>query len=187
MTGDIMSTHRTQLRSLARLLTAAVALALFVATTTLIFSVMPRAAHAADEESEDDSGALRASWQDRYRGLLQDRARFSEGIAISNKNYTQAQRRNYPRGGARQQFLLDAANAEKKLAETEEKITGIFDEARDAGVPPGWLYEVEDEPVIMTRPASPNPGMADPAGEEDREGRNPLYFKDDEQADENAP
>jgi hypothetical protein len=183
MTGDTMSTLRTQHRSLARLLTVAVTLALFLATTTLIYSVMPRAAHAADEENEDDPGALRASWQDRYRGLLQDRTRFSESIAISNKNYTQAQRRNYPRGGARQQFLLDAANAEKKLAETEEKISQVFDEARDAGVPPGWLYEVDDEPILVTRPASPNPGMADPTDEEDREGRNPLYFQDDEQAD----
>jgi hypothetical protein len=130
------------------------------------------AAQILDEEA---LMAKRQEWQQRYRQLLRDRQLYTENIATAQKNYAQAQRRNYPRGGARQQFLVDAQKAENGLAETEKAIAELFVEARQNDVPPGWLAEVEDEPITYEKPAAP--GSSD---EEDRAGRNPLYFDDDE-------
>ena len=153
-------------RLVARL---ALALALCAASP---FVVAPKA--AAQILDEEALMAKRQEWQQRYRQLLRDRQLYTENIATAQKNYAQAQRRNYPRGGARQQFLVDAQEAESGLAETQKAIEALFVEARQNDVPPGWLAEVEDETITYEKPAAPG------ANDEDRAGRNPLYFEDDE-------
>ena len=170
---------------LARGLALVATFSLAVATAAALVAFVPGAAVAAD----DDPQVKRDYWQNKYRQLLQDRARFQANYESSNKNYVRAQRYNYPRGGARQQFMIDAQNAQKRLAETEEAIAEIFNEAREADVPPGWLYEVDDEPIAAPRPASPDPVASDEDRDEemDREGRNPLYFKDEAGTDNDAP
>jgi hypothetical protein len=119
-------------------------------------------------------------WQARYRGLLHDRVRLNSNIEKSIKNYAQAQRRNYPRGGAREQFRIDAEDARNELAATEEAIEQILVDARRAGVRPGWLYEVEDEPIEASRSAAPASTEVNSKDDEDRAGRNPIYFQDDD-------
>jgi len=116
--------------------------------------------------------AQKAKWQGRYRSLLQEAASLQDTAQNSRENYARAQRRNYPRGGARQQFILDAEAAEKELILVREKIEAVIVEARHAAIPPHWLYEVDDEPIAATPAAS---ASEDP---DDRAGRNPLYLKD---------
>ncbi len=157
-------------------LTTAAALACFVAALGVSLSL---AATSASAQTAEEIQAQRDRWQGQYRDLLRDRLRLTANIAKSRKNYSQAQRRNYPRGGARQQFLVDVENAEKALAATEEAILEIFVAARGEGVPPGWLYEVEDETIEWVQPAAPG---SDSDDEEDRAGRNPIYFDDYEES-----
>ena len=55
---------------------------------------------------------------------------------------------------------------------------------------PGWLYAVDDEPIVIPEPAAPDSNASDDgdytdnrddADEEydDWDGRNPLYLEDD--------
>ena len=134
----------------------------------------PDAARAgtADQTPEEK----KAEWQGRYRSLLQNAARLRGNVETSRENYARAQRRNYPRGGARQQFIVDAENAQKELVGVKEAIAQIAVDARHASIPPNWLYEVEDEPITVSAPASPSDQQDE---QEDRAGRNPLYFDED--------
>lgn len=135
--------------------------------------LLPLAAGPASAQTEEELLKLKANWQERYRRLLTNRAILKNNVAKARKNYAQAQRRNYPRGGAREQFLLDAAAAEKELVGVEEEIEQIFVDARREGIVPGWLYEVDDEPIAV-------PAAADGADDAPDDGRNPLYANDEE-------
>lgn len=143
---------------------------------------LPAAAQNANapkslEEQKED-------WQERYRRLLADAARLEYNARESRENYARAQRRNYPRGGTREKFLIDAETAETQLAKVKDQIDAIFVEARQKSIPRNWLWEVDDEGPAWTPPASrSNGGDAD-------DGRNPLYADDDEDHgadDEAAP
>ncbi|MEM9176936.1 MAG: hypothetical protein AAGC67_17080 [Myxococcota bacterium] len=129
-------------------------------------------------ETEEELQAKRLQWQDRYRVALTNRVILQGNVDMLLNSYAQAQRRNYPRGGAREKFLTQANEQKALLAEVEEEIASIYDEARAAGVPPGWLAEVESEDLSV--PASPSSDDADEADAADREGRNPRFFEDDE-------
>lgn len=135
-------------------------------------------------DSENEMQSRRDGWQSDYRELLLERKRYEYEIAQAQKDYVLAQRRNYPRGGARQAILLREQDAKAALAETEEKIQQIFVDARAAMIPPGWLLMVEDENLEYA------PAAADPAGDPDLDdddddgvdtnGRNPIYFEFDD-------
>lgn len=133
----------------------------------------PDAARAGTDQTLEEK---KAEWQGRYRSLLQNAARLRSNAETSRENYARAQRRNYPRGGARQQFIVDAENAEKELVEVKEAIAQIAVDARHASIPPNWLYAVEDEPITVSAPASPSDQQDE---QEERAGRNPLYFDQD--------
>lgn len=158
------------LRSLLSLVALALALSIGLGATL------------ASAETEEELLAKRAHWQDRYRTLLHNQAVLTRNIEKLRGDYAQAQRRNYPRGGAREAFLEKAAEQADLLAEVERELETIFREARAQDVPPGWLYEVEDEPIdTSTRPASPaGDGRDDDDAGVDPAGRNPLYLDDDD-------
>ena len=151
---------------------------LYVAMALLIASAAVSLPAAA--ETEEETLAKREYWQDKYRVLLRNREILKMNVANLENGYAQAQRRNYPRGGARAMLLEKAAAQRKLLEATEKEIASIFTEARVAAIPPGWLYEVEDEPIDTSRPASPDTGAAD---DEDRVGRNPRFIDQDEDDD----
>jgi hypothetical protein len=150
-----------------------------VAAVFLVTVIACFAAGTASAESEEELAAKRTHWQEKYRTLRYDKVRLETDIETLTNAYALAQRRNFPRGGARDKLVVQAAEAKKQLAETEEALASIHDEARRAGIPPGWLYEVETEPVESSQPASPGAGE----DAEDRAGRNPLYFDDQEAGD----
>lgn len=170
-------TPRSRSRSLAHSFTAATALSILIAATAVLVWTTPESASA---QTPDEMQEQRTSWNERYRVLLRDRVRLEQNIVKSKNNYSLAQHRNYPRGGARQQFLIDAEDAAKELASTEEAIVELFAAAREANVPPAWLYEVEDEPIVS---AQPNASEEDE--EDDRAGRNPAHFADDDEDKDN--
>lgn len=132
---------------------------------------------AAPALADEELAAERAYWQGKYRVLRKNKAILEDNIAKLEHNYAQAQRRNYPRGGAREAFRTKANEQRKMLAEVESELATIFEEARAANVPPGWLFEVEDEPIELSQPAAVEGAEED---DRDREGRNPLYADDDD-------
>ena len=140
---------------------------------------LPIAAQA-DEMAEDvdPEVELRETWQRKYRNLLRDAARLRRNVAASEADYKRAQRRNYPRGDAREQIVRNGNESRRDLVRVEAAIEKLQGDARAAGVRPGWLYDVEQEDF------GPAPAAAATESEEsdrDREGRNPIYFDDDEE------
>ncbi len=126
---------------------------------------------------DDDHQNQKEYWQDRYRRLRQDAARLERNAERARKAYALAQRRNYPRGGARQKLFQQIEDAEAELESVRQEIAELPTEARRAGAMPGWLYEVEEEEVVIPEPAAADAIDADET--EDRAGRNPLYFDDE--------
>ncbi|HKK50241.1 MAG TPA: hypothetical protein VKA74_01575 [Myxococcota bacterium] len=165
---------RSRARRLVTRLGLALALGLIAATFTSLSAVPTARAQLATEE---ELQAQKQYWQERYRMLLRNAALLERNARRSREDYAQAQRRNYPRGGARQRLLAQAAEAEAELRTVREEIEALRVEARREGALPGWLYEVEDEEIVVPEPAAPD--GSDSSSDERDAGRNPLYLDDD--------
>lgn len=131
-------------------------------------AVLPKSVFAQAED-----GALKATWQARYRNLRQAEVQLKRTIEDATKEYADANRRNYRRSGVRHAYQAQASNAKAELGRVEKEISGIYDEARRAGIPLTWLYEVEEETVTPDMPSAEAR-----KNEDHREGRNPLYHNE---------
>ena len=151
-------------------------LAMAIVSHGIDLPIFSAATAQAAPSSPPSAEELKKEWQDRYRDLLHNAARLERNAKASRENYARAQRRKYPRGGARDQFIADAELAEKQLVAVKAEIEGIRDQARHASIPPNWLNEVDDENFSYAPPAS----TTEADDEDDREGRNPLYFEDED-------
>lgn len=145
---------------------------------------IPFVSGVAVAETEEEALAKKADWQDRYRVLRTNAFRMRENAKKLRRAYGLAQHANYPRGGAREDFRLQVEKAERDADDFTAKIDEFQEDARRNEIPPGWLAEVEDEPIDPGLPAAQDD--ADPDSEEEREGRNPIYFEDDDENDEDA-
>jgi len=181
---------------MTRAIVAMLGLALALGGIGLPLSV-PSDAHA---ESDQELSDRKTAWQDNYRLLLHEAAMVEQDGKTARENYARARRRNYPRGGARQQYIINAEAAEQKLVTVKLEIEQLADNARRDAIPPHWLYQVEDEPISLSPPASVSSEEADSDDddyddddwddedfddeaeardrEDDRAGRNPLYFRE---------
>ena len=181
MTGMRMTGHAT--RSAA---TLGLAVGLLASGWTAL--VPPRAVAKTPEaaspasDNADDEVAQKSEWQGRYRALRNNAVRMRENATKLRRAYGLAQHANYPRGGARERFKQQVLDTERKADQYEEELANFTDEARANGIPPGWLAEVDEEPIDHGIPAA----VADDEEDADaREGRNPLYA--DEPDDDEAP
>lgn len=141
--------------------------------------VAPTVLVASDAFGEDEYDAeleLKEEIQRQYRDLLRNKAIFQRNAVTAREEYAEANRRNYPRGEARKQYLINEKEALDALAEVEVAIEKLHEQGRRDGALPGWFAEVEDEPLSLTQPAAP---AEDDDRVRDREGRNPLYFDDE--------
>ena len=118
--------------------------------------------------SDSELREKKAYWQTRYRELLSDQRELRALVAQERELYADANRRNYRRGKKRHVHRDAMLEAQAELAEVEQKLSTIEDDARRAGALPGWLYEVEIELEESAR----RPAIAAGPGDE---GRNPLY------------
>ncbi|MEZ4330575.1 MAG: hypothetical protein R3F35_02400 [Myxococcota bacterium] len=165
-----------------RLLVAStLVLTLGIASAT---GLTPSLARAEEEQGDLDQESLKkAEWQDRYRALRNNAVRMRDNAIKLRRAYSLSQHSNYPRGGARERFKQQVIETEQKADQYEADLARFQDEARQEQIPPGWIYEVEDEPVDPGSPASfgedePTHEAAAPAG------RNPAYYGDEGEADE---
>jgi len=78
--------------------------------------------------------------------LTQARERVEEAqeeVAAAQQAYRDARKRQR-RGAERAELLAAREAAERELAEAEDALPGLLEQARRAGVPPGALQEFED-------------------------------------------
>jgi len=142
---------------------------------------IPVVADLASAETEEEELAKKADWQGRYRALRNNAARMRENATKLRRAYGLAQHANYPRGGAREDFRRQVEKAERDADDYASKVESFHDEARANEIPPGWLFEVDDEPIDPGLPADQDESELEP--EDDREGRNPIYLDDEEDED----
>ena len=91
-------------------------------------------------QSEDRT---RKAWQDRYRNAI-DRERAARiELEAAQAAYNRGRHRQKLRGDKRVRALERIRLAEQELAEATRDLERVPDEARRAGVPPGWLRDVE--------------------------------------------
>ena len=132
----------------------------------------------ASAETEEETLAKKVEWQERYRVLRNNEYRMRENAKKLRRAYGLAQHANYPRGGAREEFRLQVEKAERDADDFSAQIEAFHEEARRNEIPPGWLAAVEDEPVDPGLPADRD--ESDPESDDDREGRNPIHFGDED-------
>lgn len=131
----------------------------------------------ASAQTEEEELARKAEWQDRYRTIRNNAVRMRDNAIKLRRAYKLSQHSNYPRGGARLRFKQQVEETENKAEEFERDLASFVDEARENQIPPGWIYEVDDEPVD---PGTPAAFDDDEETHEARvpEGRNPIYYGD---------
>jgi len=181
MVGKNRSTNRW-----SRLLAVGVLAASLAAGLAVVLEALPASAAADDEEV-----AKKAEWQDRYRTLRNNSVRMRDNAIKLRRAYSLSQHSNYPRGGARVRFKQQVVDTEHKADDYEAQMAAFLDEARQNQIPPGWIYEVDEEPIDPGSPAAaggeePTHRVAAP------DGRNPALVEgarqdyDDEVEDEPA-
>jgi hypothetical protein len=139
----------------------------------------------AAASADDEEAAKKAEWQDRYRALRNNAVRMRDNATKLRRAYGVSQHSNYPRGGARERFKQQVLDTERKADDYESQLAGFMDEARQNQIPPGWIYEVDDEPVDPGTPAAlgddePTHKVGAP------DGRNPAYYGQGDDADQGA-
>lgn len=86
-----------------------------------------------------------ASWQGRYRAVLEKVETARHELARAEAEYSSNRHHVRKRGEPRQELVDERANAESRLRRAEQELEDFREEARRAGVPPGWLRDVGDE------------------------------------------
>jgi hypothetical protein len=89
-----------------------------------------------------DSG--KAEWQARYRSLLDSVSEAASRYEAAKAVYSKNRQINRKRGDARFDINTELSEAQIELADARVALEDFPEEARRAGVPPGWLREVED-------------------------------------------
>lgn len=95
----------------------------------------------------DDDSQRKIDWQHRYSSVLAGAAKAEARIEASRKALRKARQRDRLKGEHRTKILAELEAAEQE-AETARVLLEKFPEsARRAGIPPGWLREVEDRQI----------------------------------------
>jgi hypothetical protein len=96
-----------------------------------------------EARAEASEAARKAEWQQRYRSLVRSVEQLRTELEENRAAYSKAKQRDRLQGSRREQLVEQIASNEKRLAELETELAAFPDEARRAGVPPGWLRDIE--------------------------------------------
>ena len=110
---------------------------------------LPLVLRAADSPAEARD---RESWQQELREARQALAEARKRHEAAELAYKHMRHHNRGRGAAKAAILAEREEAAGALEEAERRLQELPEEARRAGVPPGWLRldDAED-------PAAPSP------------------------------
>jgi hypothetical protein len=119
---------------------------------------LPGLAWAVAEEPIDAAvlETEKEQWQSRFHAAREAVAAARESHRAALDAYTKMRHRGKPRGEAKQRILEELSSSEEVLAEAEAALEEMFETARRAGLPPGWMR--------MQRggnPAAPEPSPED--------------------------
>ena len=112
---------------------------LLALATGFAIASSPAGASADAEEADRKS-----YWQSRYSRVLTRASMAEARLETSRKALRKARQRDRFRGARRSEILSDLEEAEKEFAEANSVLVKFPESARRAGIPPGWLREVED-------------------------------------------
>jgi len=92
-----------------------------------------------DLASPDPDRRLRAQWEQKAQ-LARARVTAAQlRVERAEAAYTSMMTRNYPRGDAKEEILVERSKAQAELAAAQGELANLPDEARAADVPPAWL------------------------------------------------
>ena len=101
----------------------------------------PSPARAQDPGSSD---AVRAEWQGRYRDLIEQQRMALERLEAARAAYADGRQRKRLRGEHKLEVMEELGHAEADYQKARDELEAFPEEARRAGIPPGWLRDAED-------------------------------------------
>lgn len=131
-----MNLRRFPLRAVFAGLAMALALGLLTTIAT------PALAELPDSE--------KAGWQQRYRDLLDSVSAAGSRYELAKASYSKNRQINRKRGEARAEINDELRESQIELATARAELADFPELARRAGVPPGWLREVEDSAGVAS-------------------------------------
>lgn len=114
----------------------------------------PAPAFAQSGAVDPDAGEAASTEEDEQAGWIKRLDEAAARLAAAQKQVDQlggakgrGAARRYPRGDAKEKYLDDLETAKKELADAQEAMPELIEEARQAGVLPGVLdrYENPDD------------------------------------------
>jgi len=94
--------------------------------------------------SADVPESQKGEWQKRYADLITSARDSEQRVHESNAAYNKAKQRGRLRGAYKVTIMENIQTAEADHSRDQQALDAFPEEARQAGVPPGWLREVED-------------------------------------------
>jgi ribonuclease HI len=95
----------------------------------------------------------RSAWQAELRGALAALETARARQATAEQAYSDARHRRRARGATKAAILAERERAAEAVVQAERNLENLYERARAAGVPPGWL-RLRDEPGAAA-PESP--------------------------------
>ena len=96
-----------------------------------------------DAGAESGEGRRKVYWQKRYTMILSRKATAETRVEDSQRVIRKLRQRDRNKGEDRIASETELAGAEEELASVEKLLEEFPETARQAGVPPGWLRQVE--------------------------------------------
>ena len=131
------------------------------------------AAHAESDPSDP------AGWQQRLREARAVVARAQTRQTAAEAAYDRMRSRQYPRGEAKLAIEAERTAARDDAARAQQDLEELLEQARRAGVPPGWLRATEASPAAPDVSATEAARAADlpdeaPSADDDSERAAPA-------------
>jgi hypothetical protein len=129
----------------------------FAAALLAVAFALAGHAWAADPEPTDAVAleAQKEQWQSRFRAARAAVAEARERQRAARDAYAKMRHRGKQRGDAKRQILAELSASETALEDAQSALEEMFETARRAGVPPGWMRMPHGE-----NPAAPEPSPA---------------------------
>lgn len=99
---------------------------------------------ASSPAQADQPSQAKHDFQTRYATAIANVAKARARVVASEKALRKARQRDRLKGEARVEIYAEIESAKRELEAAEEVLSAIPEDARRAGVPPGWLREVEE-------------------------------------------
>lgn len=113
---------------------------------------------AAAAASAGPDPAEQASWAQRLGDAREAVEQAQARRSAAEDAYDEMRHRQYPRGEARAAVEAERTAARDAVTDAQQKLDALLDEARLAGVPPGWLRAPDASPAAPDAPAAEAPG-----------------------------